>query len=187
MKQKRDISGYVPWTIVAILTIFNLILGIALLSLYGQLARIRSQVTAALEGLSAMIDALQVSTFEYTFPIDEELPLAAEIPVEFVAQVPINTVIPVDTTVRVPVEIPLVGTTFLSVPIVANLPIDLMVDVPVQQTLSIDITVPVQFDLPVSIRVADTPLAQSLTDLQALLNDLTAELEGKGDAPEAAP
>jgi hypothetical protein len=187
MKRKQTIAYYAPWIAITILVFFNIFLGISLLSLRSQLFTIRGQVTTALGGISAVIDNLQASTFEYTFHIDEELPINTEIPVEFIAQVPINTTIPVNTTVKMPVEIPLVGTTYLSIPIIADIPVDLVVDLPVQQTLPIDISVPVQLDVPIRIRVTDTPLAQSLTDLQAFFNKLTVELGGVDRAPAATP
>jgi hypothetical protein len=46
------------------------------------------------------------------------------------------------------------------------------VDVPISQIIPIDITVPVKLTIPIKIKVAETALAQNITDLQAVLNDL---------------
>ena len=187
MKRKPAVGYFGLWSVIAILALFNIFLGISLLSLRSQLFTIREQVSTALGGISVVIDNVQASTFEYTFPINEELPIKTNIPIDFVAQVPINTTIPVNTTFKVPVEIPLVGTTYISIPIIGDIPVNLVVDLPIKQTLPIDISVPIKLDVPIHIRVADTPLAQSLTDLQALFDELTVQLGGAEVTPTATP
>jgi len=114
-------------------------------------------------------------TFSYTVELDQEVPVSAEIPFSEAFNVPINTVIPISTTVQVPVDLGF--TTYrLTVPIETVVPVDMDVTVPVSQVVDITTVVPLQVDVPIEVAVAETPLAEYLRDVDALLERAEEQL-----------
>ncbi|MBN2386218.1 MAG: hypothetical protein JXB85_04305 [Anaerolineales bacterium] len=187
MKTKLLVTPSALWIGFLIMAVLNIFMLIGLLVAYGELLSLRRQAADTISSMSTALEEVRSGTFEYAVQIDQEIPINDEIPIEFVVQVPIHATIPVNTTVSVPVEIPLVGTTYISIPIIADIPINLTVDVPVRQTIPIALRVPIQMDVPISIQIADTPLAQSLAHLQAVLDELAAGLHGSAARDQTTP
>ncbi len=183
MKAKSVIATLSLWFVAGLSLTSNIGLVIAFLGARSELQQassellaLRGEVVTSLTDMSDVVENVKAGSFDYMVAIDEEMPVKGDIPVSFVVHVPIKTTIYVNTSVNVPVSIPYAGTVNVNIPISANVPIDMTVDVPIEQTIPIDITVPVQLNVPISIKIADMPLAQNLTDLQTILNNLSASL-----------
>lgn len=116
--------------------------------------------------LMTSIEGLQSANIRTTIPIDKQLPIALEVPV--------NQQTNVQTTAPVPVVAPATftfpggggqirGSVALSLPQGLQLPINLNMTIPISSS------VPVQFDVPVDIAMQDTELADDFNRLQDLV------------------
>ena len=159
---KRSWGYILLWVIAVTSLTLNVFIVSALLAA-------RQQAGEAFLSAAGMVGDLKASRFDYTVNVDEELPVEANVPIDFTAQVPISETVPISTTVNVPIQFPLIGTRIISVPISTRVPISLTVEVPIKQTIPIAATIPVQFEAPISIELADTPLAQSLDEVELIL------------------
>jgi hypothetical protein len=65
----------------------------------------------------------------------------------------------------------------VSFPISTNVPVDIMVDVPIDQTFAVQAPVTLDLEIPIEIAMADTPLAETLGQVQESLASVEAELE----------
>jgi hypothetical protein len=170
---KPPLHYYLLW-LVALVS-----LGLNIFIIY-TLLDVRRQAAESFARAAEAVSVIKDGSIEYTVKIDEEIPIALDVPVQFTVEVPIVETIPVNTTVGVPVEIPLVGTRTISIPILANIPINLTVQVPIDKTIPVDATLPVKFDVPVTLKIADTSFGDGLEDVELLLLNL-AEENGAGD------
>ncbi len=159
---KRSRSYILLWVIAVTSLTLNVFIVSALLA-------VRQQAGEAFLSAAGMVGDLKAGRFDYTVNVDEDLPVEATVPINFNVQVPISETIPISTTVSVPIQFPLIGTRTINVPISARVPISLTVEVPIKQTVPIAATIPVEFDVPISIELADTPLAQSLDEVELIL------------------
>jgi len=115
-------------------------------------------------------------TFTYTVEVDQEFPISTEFPFSQTMSVPVNTVVPVNTQVVIPVDLGF--TTYrLTVPINTVFPIDMEFTVPISQVVDITTVVPVSIAVPVEIAVPETPLADHLKELDAILKQTEEDLE----------
>lgn len=175
MFEKRPRDYYVLWGIAIVSLLLNLYM-------INTLITVRRQAAIAFTEAVKTIEALKATTFEYSVTIDQQLPIAAKVPIDFDVQVPIKEIIPIDTTVAVPLDLPIVGRRTIEVPISARIPIDLKVKVPIHQTIPIAANVPIKLKVPITLKIADTPLARTLNDIQTTLAGLVAELGGPANA-----
>ncbi len=159
---KRPWSQILLWTI----AVTSLALNVFVI---GVLLAARQQAGQAFGRAASMVGDLKSSRFDYTVTLDDDLPIAANIPIDFTVQVPISRTIPIDTIVNVPIQFPIIGTRIIEVPISTRIPISLTVEVPIQQTIPIATNVPIKFDVPISIKIGDTPLGQSLDEVELIL------------------
>lgn len=179
---KRSWSYILLWVIAVTSLTLNVFIVSALLA-------VKQQAGEAFLGAAGMVGDLKASRFDYTVNVDEELPVEASVPIDFMVQVPISETIPISTTVSVPIQFPIIGTRTITVPISTRVPISLTVEVPIKQNIPFAATIPVQFEVPISIELADTPLAQSLDEVELILLGLadglgaTAEA-GRGPTPD---
>jgi hypothetical protein len=155
-------QGYlVLWILIVVLLLINLVT-------LRQLVLVRQ--------IADIVADLQTMQFTHTVLIDQEVPVYAETPLNETITVPINTTLPVDTVVTVPVDAGLLGSFDVDIPINAAIPVDLEVDVPIQQTFTIQTDIPLYLEVPVEINVADTPLHDSLGEVNAALLRIADEL-----------
>ena len=139
------------------------------------LLTVRRQAAEAFTQAAEAVSVIKDGAIEYTVKIDEEIPIALDVPVRFTVDVPIVETIPVNTTVGVPVEIPLVGMRTINIPISANIPINLTIKVPIDKTIPVDAALPMKFDVPVTLKIADTSFGDGLEDVELLLLKLAEE------------
>jgi len=127
----------------------------------------------------ALVTGIGDDTFSYTFKMQQEIPIAANIPFNEEVTVPINMTIPINTTVVVPINAGLLGTFDIDVPVRTIIPVNREFTVPISQTVT---TVPLDVDAPIEIPLAETPLAGYLEELDAVLarlEETLAHLEEK--------
>jgi hypothetical protein len=165
--------GYlIALIVLSALSLLSLALnGIVIVALLDLRQSARRIVVDTQEFLTQIAD----DTFSYTVELDRDVPVSAEVPFNEAFSVPINTVIPISTTVQVPVDLGF--TTYrLTVPIETVVPVDLELTVPVSQVVDITTVVPLQVDVPIEVAVAETPLAEYLRDVDALLERAEEQL-----------
>jgi len=140
------------------------------------LLRARDIALDAVTDARQQVKSLGRDTIAYTFELDQEIPIAATVPVEEEVIVPINTSVPISTSVTVPVNTGVLGTYNIDVPVQTVIPVDLQFDVPVSQTVDISTTVRLQTEVPIRIPIDETPLAEYLDDLDNSLGSLERRL-----------
>ncbi len=153
------------------------------LGLIASLLQVRRQAAEAAQTAALSLSRLRVSTFAYTFRIEESVPVEVTVPIDKQLTVPIDTRLPIDTFVDVPLEVPFLGARTISLPIKTVIPVKFETSFPVKLTVPISASVPVVLDVPVQIAVADTPFDASLAEAEAFLKKFSAEL----GAPAATP
>ncbi len=163
--------------------------GVALFSsqatlLQNQLGELAPTVTAGLDEAVAGLTEFEASTIMFNVPINETIPINAEVVLDRVIQVPISTVLPInetiDTTIVIQgpfgIDIPL----DITVPILLDLPVDLNVAIPINETVPIDTAIPVNLTVPIEVPVQGTELATLASSLRQGLISLRDVLAGLG-------
>jgi len=172
MQTKRPLDNYLLWLVTLISLALNVIIIVSLLNA-------RRQAATAFTQAAATVASLKSGVIAYNVSINDEIPVAMDVPVKFTVTIPISKTIPIDTTVKVPIELPIVGKRIIDVPISTKIPISFTVDVPINETLPINATVPVNLDVPIKIKIADTLLAGTLDDVEKILLELAEDMGAK--------
>lgn len=173
-----------PTTIALILLALLTLLSLALngVVIYGLLRARQIALDAQQAALQTVTDARSVvagvgdDAFSYTLKVEQEIPIAASIPVDEVVTIPVDTVVPIDTTVIVPIDLGI--TTYdLVIPIQTIVPVNLEFAVPISQTVDIVTSVPLDVDVPIEIPLAETPFVEYMDELDAGLARLEEALD----------
>ena len=127
----------------------------------------------ALEYIADQLEILSTQNFTVMVPINQEIPVQSTIPFNEVFDVPINIVVPIDTTVTVPIQLGPLGTTEINVPIQTEVPVNTNIQAPIKKDVTINATVPIQLDVPITLSLEDTPLAQQLAEWRTFMLQLT--------------
>jgi hypothetical protein len=140
---------------------------------------------AALAQAVADLDTFQESTIQFELPVNERIPIQAEIPLSQTLQVPIQTTIPITQNINttVTVDIPELGVSLpldVAVPVDMEVPVDLNVPVTIDQSVPISTTVPISLEVPISIKISDTQLTGYLERLRAALESIEKALSSVG-------
>jgi len=135
-----------------------------------------------LEQVDSDLADFQTATFEFQVEIDQQLPIAAEIPFNETIDVPIKATIPIkqqiQTTIMLdPFQAGLEIPTDIDVPVEVEVPIDMVVPVKIERTVPISTVVPINLDVPVIIDIGDTELVGYIEKLRQGLDRLNASLE----------
>jgi hypothetical protein len=115
-------------------------------------------------------------TFSYTFKLQQEVPIAAVVPVDEEVVVPIRATIPISTVVMIPINAGLLGTFDIDVPVRTMVPVSLDVAIPISHTVDIATTVLLDVEIPIEIPLAETPLVDYMEELDAGLGRLEEAL-----------
>jgi hypothetical protein len=164
----------VSYLVLWIVTIGSLLLNLVILRRLENARQLGRQ--AVLDAVAVIAD-IQTKTFSQTIVVDRTLEIDTDMPVNETIPVSINETIPVNTTVTVPVDAGPLGTFPLDIPIATSIPIDLDVDIVIDRTFHVNAAVPVYFEVPVVIAVEDTPLHDTLSDMQIRLEALAVQLD----------
>ena len=165
---EKEVSRKLPFHYYLLWLVALLSLGLNAFIIY-ELLQVRQQAGAALSQAAQSIGAVRDSSINYTVPIDEEVPIALDVPVKFTVTVPIKQDLPINTTVDIPIDIPLLGKRTITVPINTTVPIDLTVNLPIDKTVPIDAKIPVKFDVPINLKLSTTTFGDALGQVQTSL------------------
>ena len=152
--------------------------------LQDQLSHLAPQVGQGLNQAIAGLDSFRSSTIEFDVPINEAIPIEAEIVLNRTLDVPIQTTFAidqiVDTTITIAgpfdTQIPL----DVTVPVQLDVPIDLVIPFAINEVFPISAEVPVRLTIPIAVEVAGTELASladALGEGLAAFGDLMAGFE----------
>ena len=106
----------------------------------------------------------------YTFRLNQTVPVRAEVPFTQNIIVPISQSIDVDTVVTVSRELPVIGVIDFDVPIQASIPVQFDVPIMVSQTFPVSAEVPLNLEIPLNIRISETPLKATIDAVVRSLN-----------------
>ncbi|HRF50321.1 MAG TPA: hypothetical protein PLC98_22005 [Anaerolineales bacterium] len=146
------------------------------LYLINTLLQVRAQAGVAAAQAAAAVGEIREAEINYTFEVNQVIPVNVSVPISRTITIPISNTVPISTIVSIPLEIPGFGTRTITLPIRAELPIRLQQTIPVSLTVPINAKVPVNLEVPISIAVVDTPFGPQLSEGEAVLNALAAEL-----------
>lgn len=125
--------------------------------------------------VSEQLGTLETQVLTFTVPIDEQLPIAATIPLDEEFVVPIEVTVPIDTSVNVPLNLGILGTFNLDIPIRTQVPVSTSVTVPLSKQVPIETTVPIRLDVPVALSLAETSLGAQVAEWRTLLEELRGQ------------
>lgn len=166
---KLSLSQILLWAIALVSLALNVLIIKTLLD-------VRTQAGLAFVQAADAVGTIKEGTIEYTAQIDDEVPVALDVPVKFSVEVPIRETIAIDTIVDVPMDLPLVGRRIIRVPINTEIPLNITVTVPVDESLPINARIPVRLEVPVRLEIANTPFGQGLGELQLVLQNQASGL-----------
>ncbi len=135
------------------------------------LARVRGAAVAQIDALAAQLDQAERQRLSATVLIDRPLPLRAAVPISQRLTVPISTTVHIDQQFELPLSTPL-GSVNLPVPLRLDVPFRAEVPVTFAQTVDISTTVDLDLQLPISVPISDTSLAEPLRQLREQLRQL---------------
>lgn len=119
-----------------------------------------------MEGLDAAIEALDSLSqqgFQYEYPLNQEIPFAAEIPIRQELDFPFAGTFPINTTVEVPINAGMLGTFVIEMPIDTSIALSTSIPISVDESFHIETSVPVSTTIPIDIEPND-PGMQELID-----------------------
>ncbi|MBI3176629.1 MAG: hypothetical protein HYZ35_01435 [Chloroflexi bacterium] len=169
-QSRRSWTIYVLWLVALV----SLGLNVAVIN---TLLTVRRQAAHGFAGAADVVAQLKIASVKYDVPVDEHVPVDSNVPLDFSVQVPISQTLPIKTVINTSIRVLGVPVP-VSAPISITVPISFTVDVPVQYDVKFNTDVPVKFSVPIEIKIADTPLAKSLDDFEAMLRGLSGQLGG---------
>lgn len=159
-----------PWVTYALLGMIIVSLLLHLLT-WISITQIRALARAQVADLAAQVGEAQNDVIEANFPVSQQVPIRATIPVNKQLTVPVSTTVNINDSVNVP----LAGFDF-AVPIRASVPINTTVPITIDQTVDVSTTVALDLDVPVRIPIAETSLKDYLQQLKQQLLELAEKL-----------
>ncbi|HEU4325359.1 MAG TPA: hypothetical protein VFS21_19605 [Roseiflexaceae bacterium] len=139
------------------------------------LARLRSTAVAQIDALAEQLDQAERQRLSATVLIDRPLPLRAAVPISQRLTIPISTTVPISQQFVLPLSTPL-GSVDLPIPLRLDVPFRAEVPITFAQTVDISTTVDLDLQLPISVPISDTSLAEPLRQLREQLRQLRDNL-----------
>jgi hypothetical protein len=152
---------------IVLLAISLLIHALTLSRLLSVRATLRDQV----DQLAGAVQSAKQQQLRYDLPIDQQVPINIDVPIQRDMIVPINTSVQIKQQLSVPIDTGL-GVVNIPVPIDTTVPISISVPIAFEQTVNISTTVPIQLNLPVQIDLGSGQAGSYLDRLYAALLDL---------------
>lgn len=162
--------------LVLLVVLMLLLLTSSALALAGVLWLREIALTSVASARTAIPD-IGEETFSYTLEVEQEIPVAASIPINENITVPVHTTVPISTVLTVPIDAGLLGTFDINVPVQTIIPVDIEFSVPIRKTISFSTTVNLDVDVPIEIPLAETQLPHYIEQLDTALERLERELE----------
>jgi hypothetical protein len=152
---------------IVLLAISLLIHALTLSRLLSVRATLRDQV----DQLAGAVQSAKQQQLRYDLPIDQQVPINIDVPIQRDMTVPINTSVRIKQELNVPIDTGL-GVVNIPVPIDTTVPISTSVPIAFEQTVNISTTVPIQLNLPMQIDLGSGQVGSYLDRLYAALLDL---------------
>ena len=129
----------------------------------------------AMEGLDAAIEALDSlgrQGFQYEYPLNQEIPFSADIPIREELVFPIDGTFPINTIVEVPINAGILGTFVVEIPIDTSIEVSTSVPIRVEESFHIETSVPVSTTIPITIEPGDPGMQELLDGIRGWLERL---------------
>jgi hypothetical protein len=138
---------------------------------------------------AAEVETFQESTVTLNVQVDEDLPVAVNIPFNETIEVPIKVTVPIreeinTTIVMDPFQAGLEIPVDVTVPVNIDIPIDVVIPVSLDRPIPISTTVPIHVKVPVAVEVGQTDLAgyaeqlhTALTSFNTLLDQILTDIQ----------
>jgi len=133
----------------------------------------------AVEGLDAAIEALDSLSqqgFQYEYPLNQEIPFSADIPIREELVFPIAGTFPINTTVEVPINAGILGTFVVEIPIDTSVEVSTSVPIRVDESFHIETSVPVSTTIPIDIDPNDPGMQELLDGIRGWIERLRESL-----------
>lgn len=124
---------------------------------------------------AAALDALTRENVNYTFRVNQSVPVRTDIPFSRTLVIPIERTLDVSTVVTVTRDIPVIGAIEFDVPIQATVPVSFDVPIVISETLPVNIDVPLNLDIPLQVTLSETPLQRAIEPLVKALYRLAGK------------
>lgn len=175
--KKRKLAWPFPWPVgyifLWLIAISSLALNVLILQ---QLVSTREAARQAVRDARAMVVNLQDQGFSHTIKINETLPVEADLPVKETIPIPINETFTVNAAATIPINLGPFGSRTVTVPVGGEVPVNTTIEIELDRTFHVSTVVPVNFEVPIDIKLASTPLYQTLLDVENKLESLEAKL-----------
>ena len=156
-----------------LLTVISLLMNVIMMR---QMLLARQAARSAVAQVLTVLDNMQATSLNYEVVVDQTLQIDTDLPIDETIPVVIDQNLPVDTTVHATVNAGVLGQIPLSVPIVADVPVNIEQDLHIDQPFAISMAVPVKFNIPIDIKLSDTPLSATIDEMKAQLEQVEADL-----------
>ncbi len=155
--------------------LMNLCLVISLLSLalsaflIYSLFRVRQTAVEGLDMAIGVLDSLSQEGFQYEYPFNQEIPVAADIPIRQEFVFPVAGTFPINTTIEVPINAGMLGTFVVEVPIDTSVEVRTQVPIQLDESFQIDASIPVSMTVPIDIEPGDPEMEKLLNGVREWL------------------
>jgi hypothetical protein len=136
-----------------------------------RLLGVRNTLRAEVERLATTVEAAKSDQVRYTLPIDQQIPVDVDVPIQRSMTIPINTEVRIQQDIVLPVDTGF-GTLDIPIPIDATIPVSTSVPIELDQTVNISTTVPIRLDVPITIDFGSSELSGYLDRLHDALLEL---------------
>jgi len=156
-----------------LLALLSLVVNVVLISTLLNVQRTAIQnVDAAIQAL----DDFSGEGFHYEYRFNQEVPVAASIPIQQQMTIPFAGNFPINTTIEVPIDAGLLGTFVVDVPINTSVYVDTEVPVNIDQTFELSTSIPISMTVPIDVGTEDPEIQGVLGKVQQWLIDLRDSL-----------
>jgi hypothetical protein len=131
----------------------------------------REQVSS----LAAAVGKARQDVFTANIAVKQAVPVHAAVPVQQNFSIPISTTVAINQSAEVPLNTPF-GQYNVPVPLNFQVPVNTTVPIAINRTIDINTTVDLDLTVPLKIPIAETSLADYLTELQRDLEELSRRL-----------
>lgn len=136
---------------------------------------VRNVIREQSDELAAQIGQAEAETFTLNVAVKRTVPIKTTVPVKKQITVPISTTVAIDQTFNVPVQTAF-GNFSIPIPIKVDVPIRTNVPVNIDETVDVNTSIDLDMDVPISVPVAQTSVADYLERLRKALLDLSRRL-----------
>lgn len=153
--------------LITLLTLSLLAHLLTFVGLFAVRTMLRSQISQFAEG----VQQAKSTTVLYNIPIDQQMPINLDIPIQRTIVVPIQTDIRINQTINVPIDTGF-GVANLPIPIDATIPVSITVPIKIKESIPVSTTVPIRFSVPFQVDFGSQQFAGYFDQLYKALIEL---------------